>query len=349
LVTLISGVACSTLGEPGSFPSAYPHGGTGVFRALTADEVGIRDGRAVVNQRLAVEGSSIAGGYLFYATAPLLEMPPEVPGEQPANEVYWPAFGPRSVSRAAPRADRGFSAGPPVFTASEPWEEGEVFDPWVVVDGDRVRLYYAAAGGIGLAEATGLEGDFERVGEGPLLDADDAVSGVPRRPSVVFGPDGAWWMYYDAGGAIGVARSDDGRAFTRVDGDLSTPAIDPLRLDFSQDFADVETSEEVSVGSPGAVAVDTPGGRRLIRVYFESRRADGTVRAYVAGTADGVTFERHNVPVLDEEDARFPAPYVLDERVTLLYANVPFDTGGFQTRSIVGSVSPASTTFATEN
>lgn len=339
--------ACSAIGDPGGYPSGYPHGGTGVFRALTGEETGILDGRAIVTQRVAVEAPNVAEGHLFYATAPALEERPEVPEGHPRNEVFWPAFGARSIFRAAPRANPGFAAGQEVLRAELPWEGGEVFDPWVVVHESGVRLFYAAEGGIGLAEASTVDGAFRRVGNGPILGASAALEGAPRRPSVVRGPQGAFWMYYDAGGAIGAARSDDGVTFTRVDGDPSTPAIDPIVLRFDDpDFEDVRTSRELSVGAPGAASVETPAGRRIVRLYFESRRDDGAILAYVAGTSDGVTFDRHNVPVLSQDDVRFPAPFVLDRRVTLLYANVPFVTGGLQTRSIVASVSPAAESFA---
>jgi hypothetical protein len=346
LVLALVAPACSAIGDPGGFPTEYPHGGTGVFRPLTPDESGIFDGRAIVLQGQALDASSVTEGHLFYVAAPLLEMPPEIPMDHPTGEVFWPAFGPRRIFRAAPRENPGFSAGSMVLAAEADWEGTDLLDPWVVIDDDgRARLYYAAAGGIGVAEASSIEGPYTRVGDGPILDASQAITGVPRRPSVVRGPDDAWWMYYDAGGAIGIARSEDGRAFTRVDGDPSTPAMDPAALGFDEGFPDVETSEELSVGAPGAVTVTTPIGRRLIRLYFESRRDDDTTRAYVAGTADGITFDRHQVPVLDREDVRFPAPYVLDARVTLLYANTPFTAMGRQTRAITASVSPAGHSF----
>lgn len=334
--------ACSTLGEQGSFPDAYPHGGTGQFRALESDEVGIFDGRALALQGVAMDAAMVADGYLFYASARLLETPPEVPMDQPMNEVFWPAFEPRAIHRADPRENLGFASGPVVFSASASWEGAEVFDPWVVVDDDgSARMYYAAEGGIGVAEAPSVDGAFTRVGDAPILGPDDAVSGAPRRPSVVRGIDGAWWMYFDAGGAIGIARSTDGVAFARIDGDASTAAIDPLILTGQDD----RESPEIAIGSPGAAAVDTVVGRRLIRIYYESRREDGTVLPYVAGSADGVTFERHEIPVMDSTDVRFPAPVLVDDRTTLLYWNGPLTSSGRQTRALRASVSPASVHF----
>ncbi len=337
--------ACSTLGEPGSFPDAYPHGGTGQVRRLTKDELGIQDGRALSIASTAQDAAMVADGHLFYAAAPLSETAPPVPEDFPENEIYWDEFDARAIHRSPPRDNYGFSPGTVVLEASASWEGSEVYDPWVAVDDDgRARLYYAAEGGIGVAEAPSVEGTFARVGDGPILGADAALNGVPRSPSVVRGVDGAWWMYYDAGGAIGVARSTDGVAFARMDGDPGTPAMDPIS--FSGD--DMRTSPEVSVGAPGAVNVTTPVGRHLIRMYFESRREDGTVLAYVAGSEDGVAFERYTVPVAAEDDVRFLAPVIIDDRITVLYANVPRTSAGLQMRALVGFVSPAGASLAPE-
>lgn len=336
---------CSTLGDAGGSPDAYPHGGTGQFRTLEPAETGIRAG-AIALQRATLDSAMVSEGYLFYAAAPLSETPPEPPMDLPAGEVFWEAFEARRIHRTEPRDARGFFPGPVIFEASEPWEGAEVFDPWVVLGEDGVvRMYYAAEGGIGLATAGAIDGAFQRVRSSPLLDEEDAIAGAPRRPSVVRGVDGAWWMYYDAGGAIGIARSEDGERFERIDGDPSTGAIDPLVL-HGEDLGEVP---EVSVGMPGAAALDTSAGRRLVRLYYESRREDGSIHAYVAGSADGVVFERHEIPVMEASHLLAPAPVLVDDRVTLLYAGIPatarFAMQGYPSRSLSAAVSPASVRF----
>lgn len=337
---LIGVSACSAIGDSAEIAGIFPHGGTGQFRILDRDETGVAGQRAISVQRFAFDAAMVADGYLFYAGAPLLESPPEVPAEHPAREVYWDAFEPRAIYRSPPRGNFGFSPGTPILTAEAPWEGGAVFDPWVVTGEDgRVRLYYAAQGGIGVAEADRIDGAFTRVGSGPIL-ADDGTGGVPRRPSVVRGVDGAFWMYFDAGSGIGIARSEDGLTFERVDGDSSTPAIDPVIVT-GDDLGD---SPEVAMRMPGAVAVDTPAGRRLVRLYYESWREDGSVRAYVAGSVDGIAFERHELEVFDAGDVRMPSPRLLDARVTLLYLNLPgstsFEMRTYQSRGIAAAVSP---------
>lgn len=330
--------SCSSIGDPGAMPDALPHGGTGQFRVLDAEEVGIFGslaGRAIALTNIATESAMPIDGYLFYSAAPRIDDPPRAPDRYPRHEIFWDAFEPRRIHRGEAREEGtgAFASGPEVLAASATWEGDEVFDPWVTVDDDgTARLYYAAAGGIGVATAPSVDGDFTRVGDGPIIAPIDGEVGGPRRPSVIRGPDGAWWMYYDSRGAISVARSDDGVTFTQLEGlviegeDLNTE------------------SREVRTARPGALSLTTAAGRVLVRMYFESLRGDGSRMVYVAGSEDGLTFQRHPLPVMDLADARFPVPVLLDARVTFLYANAPF-AGSYQTRAVIVAVSPAGERF----
>ncbi|MCA9606160.1 MAG: hypothetical protein KC619_11225 [Myxococcales bacterium] len=337
LVPLLALVgACSTIGDPGGQPAGLPHGGTGAFRLLDGEEVGIvgsLPGRALV-LRDAIESACPADGYLFYATAGLLDEPPMLPEDQPPGDIFWPAFEPRTIHRGELREEGhgGYAAGPEVLAATEAWEGGEVYDPWVLVEDGVARLYYAAAGGIGLAEAPSAGGTFTKV-SGPLL-------AEGRRPSVIRGVDGALWMYFEVDGAIHAARSEDGRSFT---------SMGPITLSGDDDG----DGTELRVGSPGALRVESRGERVLVRLYFESVR-DGVVEDaeahvfYVAGSEDGLAFERYALPVMEQTDIRFPAPVPVDDRITLLYGNLPFFGGAFLTRAVVVAVAPAGFRFAPE-
>ena len=331
---------CATIGDPGGSPDGLPHGGTGEFRLLDSSETGIfgDPGTALVLRGPAIESAMPAGGHVFYATAPVLETPPMLPMDWPRNEVFWDAFEPRRIHRGVARTEGvgAFDFGGEVLAASETWEGAEVFDPWVAIDDDgTARLYYAADGGIGVAEAPSVDGTFTRVGSGPVLGPEAARTGAPRRPSVVRGIGGGWWMFFDAGGELRAARSDDGVSFT-----LADPLV------FEGD--DEGTSAEVAMTHPGAVTVETAAERQIVRLYFESVRADGTHMAYVAGSEDGTLFARHPRAVAPQSDMRFPAPLLVDDRVTLLYANLPFFGGAFQTRVLVVSVAPAGVSFVPE-
>ena len=330
---------CSLIGDAGGTPDGLPHGGTGQFRLLDNDEVGIigsLPGRAMVVLNDAIESGHAVDGHLFYASAPDLAMPPMLPSDHPSNEIFWPAFEGRRIHRGVSREEGvgAFDAGAAVLTARLTWEGGEVFDPWVTLaDDGTVLLYYAGADGIGVATAPSIDGTFTRAFSTPIVTA-------ARRPSVVVGPDSAYWMYFDTGAGISAARSEDGLFFA-----LFGPIT--LRGD------DLGEGTEVRVANPGAVRVDTRAERALVRLYFESYR-DGVLEDreahmfYVAGSGDGMNFVRHPRAVMEQTDIRFPSPQLVDDRVTLLYGNLPFFGGPFLTRAVVVSVGPGGESFHPE-
>lgn len=234
----------------------------------------------------------------------------------------WSGHEPRAIYRSAPRADgaQRWDEGTEVLSAAEPWEGGYVHDPWAISlpDGS-VLLYYAAEGGIGVARANGLDGAFIRTGGAPVIARPGA-----RRPSVVR-TDGmaqarAFLMYVELEGRILALASDDGLRWGEL-GELSLPALPPR---------DERDSIEIAIGSPGALAARTPAGRAVLRLYYESRRADGQVLLAVAGSFDGLSFETcpdppldgarcsSQLPIVDSRDTTMPAPRQLDARITLL-------------------------------
>lgn len=334
LIAALAGLtlSCSAIGDPGGMPDGLPHGGTGQFRLLDAEESGISGlpGIALFVRNVAIESAMRADGFLFHTHQARVDEPPTPPDDYPENEVFQDAFGLRSIYRA-PRFEEGtgaFAAGAQVLAASEAWEGEEVFDPWVLVEDDgTARLYYAAAGGIGVATASSVDGAFTKE-PGPIVDSG-------RRPTVVRGPDDAYWMYYDTGDGIAAARSEDGVSFAAMSFGVTGPD-------------DVDDSREVRLASPGAARVDTRGGRTIIRLYAESVRDDGSHLVYLLGSEDGESFDRFPRPVIDQPDVRHPAPHIVDDRVTFLYANFPNVAGGFQTRAVTVSVAPAGESFAVE-
>ena len=95
--------------------------------------------------------------------------------------------------------------------------------------GARIALYYAAAGGIGVAVSE--DGVSFTKNQAPVLAPDVSVrweTTSPTAPSVALFPDGTWHMLYAAGVSIGEATSADGYAWTRVDGDPATTELDPV-------------------------------------------------------------------------------------------------------------------------
>ena len=346
LVCLLA-AGCGTLGSDGGEPGDLPHNGVGQFRTLTSSETGVRGGppgRVVPLPRNAFDSGMVCADRLFHINAALIPDAGPQPDGFPEGEVDWSLFEPRRIHRSPPVSGIGFGPGEPILEAASAWEGADLLDPWAIVLGDgRARLYYAAAGGIGVAEAPTIDGAFTRVGDGPITLVDGGET--PRRPSVVPSVDGRdLWMFYESAGDIWLASSADGLAFDPVDGDPGTAELDALDLGAGAP----EAPAQVAVGAPGAMRVESPVGRPFVRVYFESRRSDGSRTIALAATEDGVRYDRLPRAVLEEEDRRMPAPLAIDARVTLLYQSAPFLSGDRQLRGIVASVAPRTVFFAAE-
>lgn len=332
--------ACSTIGSEGFERPDSPHAGTGPFRLLDAQETGLEgspDGRALPRQGdMAIESPMVAGHRMFFATARLAEEDGMDAADLAPWEIDHSRFGPRRIFRATHVGDPqvGYEAPTRVLEADASWEGDEVFDPWMVqLEDGSARLYYAAEGGIGVAEADSITGELRRVGDGPVLGAIDGV--VPRRPSVVPGEEDGWLMYYQRGFGIELAESSDGLSFERVG---------PVSFTLERQPEPDDRAPEIFKRAPSAVRVRTPTGRSVVRLYFQSVRQDVTATIDMAASLDGRRFERSGEPAFTGEAPASPAPLVLDSRVTLLYLTETFEPstpGDTQLRAVVGAVAPA--------
>lgn len=334
-VVLAMLAGCASLGAETAFPEPIQTSGVGPFRPLDSTETGIdAEPRGRVQETTGASGGGMRAGDFFFSveSQPLADAPARTPGLLP-TQVDWARFEPRSIARAPIREGfHGFGAGTVVLEASEAWEGDAVFDPWVVALADgRARLYYAAAGGIGVAEAPSLDGTFTRVGDGPVL-AD--ASG----PSVVASDEG-FLMYFERDGAIGLATSSDGLAFTI---EIASLALDAAPSE------DPEAPSEVSFHRPGAVWASTVAHDRVLRLYFEVRRDDRTFAATMAASLDARSFERLAASVYGgEESSSAPAPFLMPDGTTLLHFTIdaPGPNGEPYRVPLVG-VAPAFARFA---
>lgn len=235
----------------------------------------------------------------------------------------------RELGRAYAEDGRSFGRDfETVLTASEPWEGGvlEAPCPVRVPERNETSLYYAAAEGVGLARSVD-EGPFIRTGQGPVLGV--STSGwdeglVPRSPSVVRDDDGRYFMFFEADGVLGEARSRDGEHWERE----SSPAL-ALALG----------SETTSLGGPSAVFSRSATGRKVLWLYFVSSGADGARRVHAAARVGEGPFVRSEIPMLAPEavDELSEPSIVRFDGFTLLYATA-LDKGSL---SSVGAVAPA--------
>ncbi len=336
--------ACSTIGSPPGRPDGLPHGGVGPFRLLASDETGERPTPRGAFVRppanVAIAHPTLCDGYLFYTRAPIISMPGGGDPTVPPGLVDWSIFEPRVLYRSPPGEGLAHDAGSEVLRAGAPWEGGYVSDPSCVVLPDgRARLYYVAAGGVGVAEAPSVDGAFTRVGSAPVLG--DEGGATPSHVTVVAGDGlgGGFFAYYALGPRIHAARSDDGLSWTPL-GPLELAPL-PAR--------DERDSVEVSVAGPGALVVRTAAERSVVRLYYESRREDGQRILTMAGSFDGVTFESLGRPVVtDDTTLSTPFPVQLDARITLLYSTSPRGAAGYQLGALVVSIAPGGVRLAPE-
>jgi len=252
------------------------------------------------------------------------------PPVMPSDDVDWSAFDEgRRIFRSPPREnDWGFDGGTAVLTpeGGPAWEGGYVTEPWALETSDGALLYYAAAGGIGVARASSIDGTFSRVGTTPVLGPTGGE--VPRCPSVVrteglgFAPEvdggvpppslfeeAAFYMVYELASTIRYATSSDGLSFTER-GVVDVPALEAR---------DVRDGNPVDVGCPGVGIAEPSSGRRFLRIYYEARRDNGAILLGLFATSDGVTFDFHPTPVVADRDRRMPAPHIIDTRLSLLF------------------------------
>ncbi len=325
-------VACATLGAETDFPDIIQSSGAGPFRLLTAEETGglaAPNGRIYFN-RQAVQRSMVADEMLFYDGADQVDEPPDRNPDLAEGELDFAQLGPSRIFRSEARPVDGtdvfegalsFNGGPMVLEASEAWEGESVFDPWVHVDDDgTARLYYAAEGGIGVAEASSVGGAFTKVA-GPIVT--DA-----RSPTVVRF-DGQLVLLFEATdtGTIGLARSSDGRAFAE---DTRALAL--------------ELAGETALARPGAVVATTPTGRSVLRVYFEAVGAEDLRIITLAATDDLTSWDRHELEIgilSTVEGARAPTPLLMDDGITALTLTRPRETRGVEVHAVCGAMAPA--------
>ncbi len=333
--------ACATTGAAGEGDKNLPSSGVGPFRKLDVDEVkGIapfvlddlpsqyrepaalqdgdetllfavaaRDGRDVIVRTRALDGRT------FYGTSA--------------------QFG------AKPRV---------VLEPDAPWEGGALSGPAVVrAPSGEVLLYYAAAGGIGVARSTDGGVTFRKDAANPILarlaglarDASSAWETTELRgPSVYVLPDGRFRLLYASGVAIGEAESADGVRFTRLQpspvlGPAPAPAPGSLLPNEKPPF------DTASVADPCAAPRMTPAGRLQIRVLYTGRNEAGASTIGLAARygTDG-PLERQPVAVYAVGQKEVAPAFVERSEGSFLYVEQERRDGSRAYRAIAGAFAP---------
>jgi hypothetical protein len=274
----VASVSCATLGGESNNGINLPSSGVGPFRPLVDGELAPQ---AIVPYVLSDQ------------TADYSEPAVVAASDDPTSTAVWMYAVARVGGHAVivrTRADdaRSFygdaidnELNPPphkpkmVLSSDQAWEGADLTGPSALRSGGQVWLYYAAAGGIGLATSTdGLGGlEFTKTSS-PVLAVDPTVAWEttpPHAPSVAVFPDGSWHMMYGAGDAIGEATSPDGVTWTRAGtGPIlsASPTVDPSTL-----APGVQPPfDEGGVDDPLLAPQTTIDGRLQVRVLYTGYR-----------------------------------------------------------------------------
>ena len=262
--------ACATIPEKGGGGERLPTAVAGPFRALTQDEIG--NNRVAPNaieddvfsrdpSVIDVDGDPATlevAGYFGAAVAQGMTKPTA-------------ADPTRAILRFGALDGRSFDqAAEVVLAPADPWEGGVVGHPCALHVGKEIWLFYAAAGGIGLAKSSDGHA-FTRV-PGPVLGVATSgwdVDAIPTSPGVVVLDDGSLRMFYESpvspdSSSIGEASSNDGITWKRRDDQAS------LAPSARGDDAD-PPYDDAAVGSPSPVVARSTDGRATLRVYYGAR------------------------------------------------------------------------------
>jgi hypothetical protein len=305
--------SCATLASDGRGDVDLPSALSGPFRSLSRDRSCDDSGICTGVDELPPGTPS---GIAHYPTSLGLRGPSVLV----RGDLHVVLYATREQAGIAPRVvrleatdARTFTGATEVVTIDRAYEGdaiGDVAAVDVSVGGaTSVWLFYAvrssanAGATPGIARARSSDGSV-----GAAFDKDDAVvfdaSGAkgawetepPRAPSVVQRGDGSVRLFYASGHSIGEASSVDGAHFTRVDGDPSTPELDPVFTPSSR--ASPLPFDADAVDDPCVDRSTTPAGRVLYRMMFTGRDGAGGVAVGFAGRfGDGGSFDRAGAPV----------------------------------------------------
>jgi hypothetical protein len=278
-LALLGTIACGTIASPGGGDHNLPTANVGPFTPLSQAEIAAGD----------------IPPFVFLGQAAQYREPSAIAASDdtssPSVILFAVATTSSGVAIVRTRADDGRSfygdtvdqqnhpghRPPVVLRASQAWEGSSLSGPSALRVGSEVRLYYAAAGGIGLAKST--DGGLTFQAEPQPVLAPDHTSGweftPPRAPTVAQLPDGSFDMLYASGDAIGEAVSADGETgWQRVDGDPATPALDPVLV--ASAYVDPSTLptgvpppfDEGAVDDPLLVPSVDVAGKVVVRVLY---------------------------------------------------------------------------------
>jgi hypothetical protein len=321
--------ACATLAtDAGDIDAVRPNALAGPFRPLARSELstGIAPFPLTNESRryrspsvIDTAGSGAPGSAALYCVI-----------DQGGTTAIW-----RFVAPDARSFDKAAEPDRPVLEASEAWEAGEVGEPSAHQVDAEIWLLYQGAGGIGLARSRDGQ-SFEKQAE-PVLDRGGAAAWegdeAPGSPALLRVGERDFRLFYEAGGRIGEARSDDGLRFERI-GDAAVLAP----------TGNAESFDADAVADPFALEATSAEGRRITRVYYVGLAAGRSAIGLGARFGDEGALERNPAPAFPvDRDPRSPSVLAFPG-LSLLYVSQRADAD-VQWPAIAVAVAPATLTL----
>jgi hypothetical protein len=255
--------ACATIGSDGQGNLNLPTSGVGPFRKLGNDEEHgippyvLDDPTALFHEpcALALDADHHSTRVALYAVARSQGHDAIVRTHADDARSFFGGSG--DVAGRSPAV---------VMRADQAWEGTDLSGPSVLRVGDKINMYYAANGAVGLAESS--DGVQFTKRSSPVFTRPEGVSA----PSVARLPDGRFRMLYTSGNAIYEAASTDGVTWTMQDALPQTPAMDPV-LSAAPVRTDLAPGERppfdtLAVTDPLLLVEVTPAGRLHMRVLY---------------------------------------------------------------------------------
>jgi hypothetical protein len=303
--------SCSTLADSGGGDVGLPNAGAGPFREIESLELGnnrsapnvLKDDDLYPRHLSVVDADGDLGTLDSWGYAALTLVPE---GAEPD-----PTASSNGIGRYRAPDGRSFERQHElVLEPTLPWEGDEMGAPSALVVGDEIRLYYAAAGGIGLATSSdGLH--FERRDEPVLGPAPDGweQGATPQSPSVVAHPSGGFRLFYEVRSpsgeaSLGEAVSADGVLFERRG---AGPVLAPRPPGPEPLF------DDRSVEAPHGLYHPSAEGRMILWLYYGAvDQSGGRSIAVAARRGDDEPLVRGTAPVFGTASSDDPSePWVI--------------------------------------
>lgn len=340
LAALVVGRGCATLATSGAVDVDRPNAKAGPFRVLRAHE--IDDTNAVHVAPYLADNATLR--YRDPAPLDLDDDPATL-----AIALYAVAGEDASSKIVRYAADDGRSFGripATVLEATAPWEGGWVGAPVALRVSGETWLFYAAAGGIGLARSSdGLA--FTKRGNPVVADGLGCAASTspPIDPAVVRAHDGTFRLFWAPVGAglLCEASSDDGLSWRLAPGDGVVLRVSAPPAAAPSDGGADEPFDDAELAGPFATVATTTQGRPVLRVYYAGRnRAGAWAVGLAARFGDDGPLERAAAPVLATSlDPHAPAVVHFRDLSLLYFTEYAGSTRPLRYPAIAAGVAPA--------